>query len=90
MSINFKIFARKNGGQFAPDLGGQFHRILQHTHNIQVGIVISNKGFLDSAAVNSNFVTSPFFWENPVLPLILTNFTPTQSIEILQLEIFFL
>jgi hypothetical protein len=24
MSINFKIFARKNGGQFAPESGGQF------------------------------------------------------------------
>ncbi len=24
MSINSKIFARPNGGQFAPELGGQF------------------------------------------------------------------
>lgn len=29
MSINFKIFARKNGGQFAPESGGQFDRFMQ-------------------------------------------------------------
>ena len=29
MSINSKIFARPNGGQFAPELGGQFDRYLQ-------------------------------------------------------------
>ena len=29
MSINFKIFARKNGGQFAPVSGGQFDRFMQ-------------------------------------------------------------
>ena len=28
MSINFKIFARKNGGQFAPESGGQFDRFM--------------------------------------------------------------
>ena len=29
MSINSKIFARPNGGQFAPELGGQFDWNLQ-------------------------------------------------------------
>lgn len=29
MSINFKIFASKKGGQFAPESGGQFDRFMQ-------------------------------------------------------------
>ncbi|MBK9799913.1 MAG: T9SS type A sorting domain-containing protein [Bacteroidetes bacterium] len=39
-----------------------------HANNIQVGIVISNKGFLDASAIDSNFITSPFYWESPILP----------------------
>lgn len=27
--MNLKIFARKNGGQFAPVLGGHFNRFMQ-------------------------------------------------------------
>ena len=33
MSINSKIFARPNGGQFAPELGGQFDWNLQLSSN---------------------------------------------------------
>ena len=28
--MNFKIFARKFDGQFAPELGGQFNRYMQY------------------------------------------------------------
>ncbi len=41
---------------------------VMHSHNIQVGIVISNKGFLDESSIDSNFITSPFYWESPILP----------------------
>ncbi len=41
---------------------------VMHLYGISIGIVISNKGFLDSAVANTNYLTSPFFWESPVLP----------------------
>ena len=34
--MNFKIFARKFGGQFAPELGGQFNRYMHFTLNQSV------------------------------------------------------
>ena len=36
MSINFKIFASKKGGQFAPESGGQFDRFMQWTAILEV------------------------------------------------------
>ena len=36
--MNFKIFARKFGGQFAPELGGQFNRYMHKAHkNNKIG-----------------------------------------------------
>ncbi|MBL0047310.1 MAG: T9SS type A sorting domain-containing protein [Bacteroidetes bacterium] len=45
-------------------------RFLQvmHDNSIKVGIVISNKEFLDTLASSGTFVTSDFFWEEPNLP----------------------
>ncbi|MBL0047990.1 MAG: T9SS type A sorting domain-containing protein [Bacteroidetes bacterium] len=45
-------------------------RFLQvmHDNGIKVGIVISNKEFLESQTNFGTFVTSDFFWEEPTLP----------------------
>ncbi len=62
-------------------------RFLQvmHDDGVDVGIVITNKDFLETLANDGTFRTSPFFWETPELPWdttcsMLARYNPTNTI----------